>query len=176
MTDSALILPIPEAEPVVEDWRARYDESAALGLPAHITLLYPLMGPDACNARHMASIGSILSETAPLEFSLIDLRRFPNVLYLAPEPANGLAALIDRLCAEFPDWPRYGDPDLPIVPHLTVCHVKSAEGFEEAAAAAERTIAPQLPVKAYVPEARMMENSTGRWKDFKRFGLGGHAA
>jgi hypothetical protein len=37
---------VPEAEPLVKPFRDRYDPSAAAGVPAHITLLYPFKHPD----------------------------------------------------------------------------------------------------------------------------------
>src|SRR5215216_5253276 len=39
---SALIVAVPEAEPLVGGWRLRYDD-ASLGVPAHVTLLFPFM-------------------------------------------------------------------------------------------------------------------------------------
>jgi hypothetical protein len=34
---------VPAAEPVVSTWRERFDGSAAQGMPAHITALYPFL-------------------------------------------------------------------------------------------------------------------------------------
>jgi hypothetical protein len=39
--ESAIIIPIPEAEPIVGPLRLQYDGAARLGVPAHITVLYP---------------------------------------------------------------------------------------------------------------------------------------
>ena len=44
MAETALIFPIPEAEPYVRDLRDRYDPAAADGVPAHITVLPPYAG------------------------------------------------------------------------------------------------------------------------------------
>ena len=41
MPETALVIAVPEAEPLVSDWRAQHDWSAQRGVPAHITLLYP---------------------------------------------------------------------------------------------------------------------------------------
>jgi hypothetical protein len=43
MAESAFIVCVPEAEPHVAVLRERFDASARLGLPAHITMLYPFM-------------------------------------------------------------------------------------------------------------------------------------
>ena len=39
--ESALVVLVPEAERLVKPFCERYDPSAAAGVPAHITLLYP---------------------------------------------------------------------------------------------------------------------------------------
>jgi hypothetical protein len=36
------LIVVPEAEPFVAAYRRRYDPSAAVGVPAHVTILYPL--------------------------------------------------------------------------------------------------------------------------------------
>lgn len=42
---SGLIMEVPEAEPAVARHRERLDASAPLGVPAHITVLFPFMAP-----------------------------------------------------------------------------------------------------------------------------------
>ena len=42
---SALIVEVPDAEPIVGEHRQRWDTSAALGVPAHVTVLFPFMHP-----------------------------------------------------------------------------------------------------------------------------------
>ncbi len=44
--ESALMVLVPEAETLVKPFRDRYDPSAAAGVPAHITLLYPFKHPN----------------------------------------------------------------------------------------------------------------------------------
>jgi hypothetical protein len=38
---TALVILVPEAEALVKAFRERYDPSAAEGMPAHVTVLYP---------------------------------------------------------------------------------------------------------------------------------------
>ena len=42
---SALLVEVPEAEPLVRQWRMDLDPHAALGVPAHITVLFPFAPP-----------------------------------------------------------------------------------------------------------------------------------
>jgi hypothetical protein len=51
VTRSALIVTIPEAEEAVAPHRAQFDEAAAFGIPAHVTVLFPFMPPSEVNAR-----------------------------------------------------------------------------------------------------------------------------
>ena len=44
-TESALVVLVPEADPLVGPFRSFFDPSAALGVPAHVTLLYPFVEP-----------------------------------------------------------------------------------------------------------------------------------
>jgi len=44
--ESALMVLVPEDELLVKPFRDRYDPSAADGVPAHVTLLYPFKPPD----------------------------------------------------------------------------------------------------------------------------------
>src|SRR5260370_22115721 len=45
--ESAILVPVPEAEPVVGRLRDRLDRAALWGVPAHVTVLFPFATPDA---------------------------------------------------------------------------------------------------------------------------------
>ncbi len=44
--ESAVLLCVPEAEALVGAWRQEHDPSAAKGVPARVTLLYPFLPAD----------------------------------------------------------------------------------------------------------------------------------
>jgi len=46
-TQSAVLVPVLEAERVVSPHRSRLDGAAALGVPAHVTVLFPFVPPPA---------------------------------------------------------------------------------------------------------------------------------
>lgn len=54
-SESAAIVPVPEAESAVGEFRAELDPSARCGVPAHVTVIYPLLPPDRLdrNARRL---------------------------------------------------------------------------------------------------------------------------
>jgi 2'-5' RNA ligase superfamily len=76
-TESALVILVPKAEPLVQSFRDRFDPSAALGVPAHITLLYPFIAPERIGADTLDAVAACFRVFAPIAFSLMDVRRFP---------------------------------------------------------------------------------------------------
>jgi hypothetical protein len=61
-TQTAVIVPIPAAEPVVDVHRQRFDRAAGWGVPAHVTVLYPFVAPDDVEdalVPLVAAVGSV---------------------------------------------------------------------------------------------------------------------
>jgi hypothetical protein len=58
---SALIVPIPEAEEAVSLHRARFDEPAIYGIPAHVTVLFPFMPPSEVDAQVVGTLAAAIS-------------------------------------------------------------------------------------------------------------------
>src|SRR5262249_46465844 len=108
MPESALIVRAPEAEPHVAHLRERDDPAARLGVPAHITLLLPFFPPERITVAVRSQIRAIASATTAFSFRLVGPRRFPGMLYLAPEPAAPFVELTEALVRRFPDFPPYG--------------------------------------------------------------------
>src|SRR5207247_1798174 len=90
--ETGILLPVPEAEPLVGPWRARYDAAAQTGVPAHVTLLYPFLPPDRIGPETLRGLTELFASVAPFDFRLAETRRFPRILYLAPRPAARRAA------------------------------------------------------------------------------------
>ena len=68
--DSALLVPIPEAEPIVAELRLEHDAIAARGVPAHVTVLFPfvpraLIRPSVHRGRPVSGASSIPGERSP---------------------------------------------------------------------------------------------------------------
>jgi hypothetical protein len=58
--ESGLVVLAPEAEFLVGPFRAKYDPSAAAGMPAHITLLYPFKQPDEIGEAVIEKLGPVV--------------------------------------------------------------------------------------------------------------------
>jgi SAM-dependent methyltransferase len=165
---SALVVEVPEAEPVVGEHRRRWDP-AGVAVPAHVTILYPFLDPVAIDDVVRAALSEIAAGVAPFELSLQRVGRFEDVVWLAPEPAEVFAALTAAIVARWPSHQPYGGAFETIVPHLTV-----ADGAPPAVLdRIERELAPALPITRRVTQLTLTCREGGRWHDLARFELGG---
>ena len=117
---SALIVTIPEAEPVVAPHRELFDRAASWGVPAHVTVLFPFLPPGRLDATVRRKLVDIAAEHDPFHVRFTAVGRFPGLVYLAPEPSDPFVALTEACAERFPDFPPYGGVHDEIVPHLTV--------------------------------------------------------
>jgi 2'-5' RNA ligase len=165
-THTALCLPVPEAERVVAQLRERYDPSAGAGIPAHITLVTPFA--PITDELH-DELRAFFAAVAPFPFELTQTGRFPDTLYLAPEPAAPFEALIAQLSARYPDHPPYGGAFDTVIPHVTVAHATRGATLDAIGAVVRST----LPVQALATTALLFEGSNDAgWTERGRFRLG----
>ncbi len=162
--ESALVITVPEAEPLVKAWRERYDSSAAAGVPAHITILYPFAPPGEITPAMLVELHDLFAQFTAFEFALTGLRRFPEHLYLAPSPAEPFKALTHAVVEHYPKYPPYGGAFAEVIPHLTVAGEIEVAQLD----AIEREFMQQhgahLLVKAKAKEVWLIENTSGRWE------------
>jgi 2'-5' RNA ligase len=168
--ESAFIVPVPEAEMSVGPFRARFDPVAALGVPAHITVLYPFMNRALIDGSLLSAVQALLGEIPSFAFRLDRIDCFPGVLYLAPAPAAPLVSLTNALAAQFPAYPPYAGRFERVVPHLTVAH-----GTDEQLAAIQNELADTLraadTIRSVCHSVLLIENSSGVWSPMHTFRL-----
>jgi 2'-5' RNA ligase len=159
---AALVLPLEE--PRLTELRARFDpRGTAMGIPLHITLLFPF-------GREEDGVAELFAGWSPLSFSLARVEEFPGVLWLAPDPVDELRERILELCARFPEWPPYGGEFPEPIPHATVGKVPEGAAQAEVAAAVRAAAEPLLPVSFSVAEAALLvETAPDRWREARRF-------
>jgi 2'-5' RNA ligase len=160
---SAFVVRVPEAEAVVAELRRRYDASARLGMPAHITVLYPFMPARRITAEVLAVAAQAIAGVAAFRFALTHVGRFPATAYLAPEPAAPFVALTEALLRAFPAYPPFGGEHASIVPHLSAAHGEAALAQTAAAELAQR-LQRHGPIQARCQRLSLLENSAGRWR------------
>ena len=168
---SALIVAVPEAEPAVAALRSRYDTSAAWGVPAHITLLYPFLPPGAITVDVLSTIQQTVWAVPRFELTLGRVAWFGDkVVWLAPHPDQPLRTLTAGLSKTFRILP-YGGEHRDVIPHLTVADQQPLAILRRAAT----EVQTHLPIRAAVHTVRLI---TGRpepgrpWQTMTEFTLG----
>jgi 2'-5' RNA ligase len=154
----ALVVPFEGLASVVDDLRERTCESKpSHGMPPHVTLLVPA-------PADIEKIAEVLFAFAAFEVVFAQVDRFPGTLWLAPEPAQPFARMIEALVQRFPEYPPYGGSFLKIVPHLTVAQAE----FDEAVS----TLEPWLPLSTRAERAVLLERAQAQhWREVASFDL-----
>lgn len=157
--ESAIILPVGEAEPIVSSLRRQYDKSASMGVPAHITLLYPFRPPHLAETD-VENLADFFSAIPVFEFSLNEVRRFPRTAYLHPDVPERFADIIRKLVQKWPECPPYHGAFRDIIPHLTVAHDTDAEVLK----VVQKCLLQHLPIACIAKEAWLLfSNDSGFW-------------
>ncbi len=166
--ESAIIVPV-QVPVAVARLRDRMDPSAAQGVPAHVTLLYPFMPPASLTDEVRATIERIIAAQPSFPLQLRSVVRWSNVVHLAPEPAEPFRKLITELAAAFPDYPPYGGAHPEVIPHVTIAQ----DVPEDYYAAAEHALPAMLPIRDVVREAWLIGHTPEQpWHTLWRMPLG----
>lgn len=167
MPRSALIVAVPEAEPLVHEWRMRYD-NAALGIPAHVTLIFPFVPAEEIGVELVDELRKLFAEQPSFEFTLARVARFQDVAWLAPDPSDPFRRLTELIFSRYPDYPPYEGLHEEVLPHLTVAMGDAALQDEVDAA-----LTPHLPMGAHAGEVTLIvEDDSDHWAESERFPLG----
>jgi hypothetical protein len=179
--ETALLLPVPAAEPAVGRHRARLDEAAREGVPAHLTVLYPFLPPAGIGEPLLASLGRLFAGFAAFEFTLDRVGWFgEEVVWLGPRDPAPFSALTSAVFTAFPSCPPYGGQRAAAVsaaiPHLTFGKM----GGLQALGAAAESVGPSLPIEATAAEVVLMSGPRpgtpgtppGQWRAVAAFPLG----
>jgi 2'-5' RNA ligase len=152
---TALVIPVPAAEGLCEE--SAHEE----GMPAHITLLHPFLRSRRIGQKTERELESVLANVPAFDFTLSEVRSFPKVIYLAPEPAAPFVKLVESVVARWPEHQPYGGAFDEIVPHVTIAYRDDApEGLAE-----------RLPVGARADEVWLMSRVGHHWVVRRRFKL-----
>lgn len=164
---SAVVVHVPEAEPLVGEWRRAHTHDAPLGMPAHVTLLYPFV-PRARVGEAEPRLAELLAGHDAFDATFARTARFPAVLYLEPEPPGRFLDLTAAIAQTWPEHPPYEGAHETVVPHLTVAESEDAALLDAIAAEVE----PGLPLRQRVQAASLfVEGDDGRWREHSRLPL-----
>jgi 2'-5' RNA ligase len=169
--ETAVVIAFPELSPVVDEWRERTSaDRTSMGIPPHVTLLHPFM-PAEIVGESLGDLRELFGATPPFDVAFRELRRWPEMAYLAPDPPELFAALTAAIVERWPDYPPYEGIHETVIPHLTVAY-----GDDVLLAEVEADVTSKLPVEAHVTDAVLLEEiepDIGRWGERARFKLAG---
>ena len=134
-------------------------------MPAHITVLFPFVPVDELDDQVSEELRELFAREPSFDFELPRVERFPEVVWLAPEPPEPFNRLTQLVFERFPDYPPYEGVHETVIPHLTV-----AEGDAAVQEAVEAALTPHLPIRGraeritlLVEDERCVWHATGRF-------------
>jgi 2'-5' RNA ligase len=164
---SAIVVRIPVPR-VLERSRRQWDWAASVGVPAHVTILFPFLPAIGLGRDVRTELVAIAAAHAPFDVRFRRVGRFPGVVYLAPEPSGPFKRLTGAVVGRFPDFPPYGGAHDEVIPHLTIAESQDgpldriAEGARAALPFGHRVTAIEV----------IVEGGDGRWHSRWRIQLG----
>lgn len=168
---SGLVVVVPEAESAVGRHRQSLDVNARLGVPAHVTVLFPFVPPSQIDAVVHARLELLFARTSPFDYRFARTAWFnDDVLWLAPDDPSPFRDLTETVYESFPDHPPFEGLFDAVVPHLTVGHGADASVLR----AAESVVVQQLPITGRATEVTLLTQRVGggTWTTRARFALG----
>jgi 2'-5' RNA ligase len=171
---TALVVLAPDADPLVDRWRQRFDPSQGQGVPAHITLLYPFVAPTAVDAELLRALAALFGATPAFPYSLGRASRRSHLSYLPPVPGAPFAALTNKLVEAWPAFPPYrGKYGPELHPHLSIGYSDDGDAptlaeHDQLAAALD----PHLPLVTRADQVALLIRRDDWWQTGPRFELG----
>jgi 2'-5' RNA ligase len=168
--ETALVIVLEGAEPFDEVRREFAVEAVQLGIPFHITLLYPFAPREQLTDGLLADVRGFFAARTPFEFELTRVAAWPRVVYAVPEPETALRDCMQALFARFPQWPPYGGIHADVIPHATLGEDIDAKSVYSEI---ERRVAPHLPARYKAGSATLLEEfEPDCWRERESFPLG----
>lgn len=150
MPRTALIVPVPEAEAQIGELRLAHDWSAARGVPAHVTILFPFVDTRELDE---AAIADLIAHFPAFDFELDRVERFPDgTTWLRPTPSLPFVDLTAAVWQRWPERPPYEGIHDEVIPHVTIADTAI-------------DVELQLPIAARAREVTLIEEDepSGQW-------------
>ncbi|MGH3018164.1 MAG: 2'-5' RNA ligase family protein [Gaiellaceae bacterium] len=168
--ETAVVVVFPEATPVVDGWREQTClDKPSIGIPPHVTLLHPFVPAEEAAGGCIEPLRELFASAPAFRVSFNELRRWPGMAYLAPEPPEPFARLTEAIVERWPEYLPYEGIHDEVIPHLTVAY-----GDHVLLEEVEADVVPKLPIETNVTEAVLLEELEPdvRWAARARFSLG----
>ena len=167
---SGLIVEVPEAEPAVARLREHLDASALLGIPAHITVLFPFMPPGSIDPAVLTELARLFAAVSRFGFRLDRTDWFGDeVLWLGPDDPGPFRALTEAVHRAYPAYPPFEGQFSDVIPHLTVGHGHPVTDLR----AAQESVRAHLPIDGFATGVTLVTQACagGRWTRAATFAL-----
>ncbi|MHA6798789.1 2'-5' RNA ligase family protein [Bounagaea algeriensis] len=155
---TGLVLPVPEADPVLTTVSQGYPE-AVRDVPAHISLLYPFLDADALDEQHINMLDDIFRTQPPVPVTLSECRRQEDGFVYLPATNDELTTLTETVRARWPEAVPHERRANVAEPHVTV----AMQAPEESATRIQATVTAALPMVTVLQEAWLVVFSGTRW-------------
>lgn len=169
--ESVLLVEVPEAEALVGPHRRRLDANAALGVPAHVTVLFPFLPAGLIDEAVRGKLARLFAAVPRFRFTLDRTGWFgEEVVWLGPRDPAPFSELTELVFAAFPDYPPFGGQHEEVIAHLTVGHRQPLADLR----AAEAAVRPGLPVTGEATHVTLMTGpaaGNGLWTKAATFAL-----
>jgi 2'-5' RNA ligase len=168
---SAIVAPV-RLPPALEAIRLDHVDNARLGVPAHVTLLFPFVPPPGIDADVLARAAAAVRRTPGFDVEFREVEAWApdptpeGVLWLPPTPAEPFRAMTDDLVAAFQDYLPYEGIHDDVIPHLTLANVR-LHAVEVEGARSHLPFGQRLEAAAL-----LVESPLGRWRVARRLLLG----
>ena len=153
---SSIDLHFLELSPLTDRWRKPTTAVANLGVPPHITLLWPWKDAPVAQAD-LNKLEATLTPFKPFQLTLSHIEIFENgAIYFALEDESIPRAIMQALFKTFPETPPYGGEFPDPRPHITIAKPPKdqSEAWQQ-----EIARAIQLPIHFWVKEIVVMEEN-----------------
>ncbi|MFH1464382.1 MAG: 2'-5' RNA ligase family protein [Pseudomonadota bacterium] len=170
---TGLVVLVPEAEACVGALRREHAPDAPLGMPPHVTVLYPFAPMGALDQAALRRLERAVAGCEPFEVVLDTVGTFPGVVYLTPTPRVGFERLTAAVVRAFPAYPPYGGLAADPTPHLTVGVCDDEEGIAALEAWARGALCEHGPIRSRAREVWLVRSMEGKWCFERAFALGG---
>jgi len=165
MSETALIIEVPESELLVGSFRSKYDKNASVGVPAHITILYPFIPESELTESVLGELRALAAATRKYSFQLLEWGRFDTALWLRPVPEQPFKELTLAVWRRFPSCPPYSGEYENVQPHLTVAEFSARDRLDSRWKQIEESIISSLPVNCVASGLSFYAcNASGNWK------------
>lgn len=157
--ESAIVVRV-SVPAAIERLRRDHDRAARLGVPPHVTILYPFVPVTELTPAIRDDLARIAGEFRSFRVTFFEAVRWAGLVCLMPEPSAPFTGLIDRVGACFPEHPPYAGAISEVIPHLTVVESTSVPLDEVVAGAAG-----SLPFDAAADALEVLAQvDGGRWR------------